>query len=274
MLCITINLDREADRRAALTANFARFAGAGWRLERCQAIEAAEAVALRPDSPLRPAETACFLSHLKALEMALAVAGPVMICEDDITFGPRSATLITMALTAIGSGDWHILFPEIGVGDPPVMLKLFELYRQKMAAATTVLLDLKFIGEYFFSSAAYIVAGGFKQRLLELLRQAPMDLQYDLVLRRLILGQALRCQVIFPFVTSISPAADSSQIQPGRYGALNLVLNEVRRLLWIDRPPDAARADLAALAAAMGDADTAHFTRALEIVLSLGFTVH
>jgi GR25 family glycosyltransferase involved in LPS biosynthesis len=274
MLCVTINLDRETDRRAALAANFARFADPGWRLERCPAVEAAEAAALRPDSKLRPAETACFLSHIKALEMALAVAGPVMICEDDIILGPRSATLITMALATIASKDWHILFPEIDIGDPPVMLKLFELYRQKMKAATTVLLDPKFIGDYFFSAAAYIVAGPFKQRLLGLLRQAPMDLQYDIVLRRLILGQALRCRVIFPFVTSISPAADSSQIQPGQYEVINLVLNEVRRLLWIDRPPDAPRADLAALAAAMGDADTAHFTRALEIILSLGFTVH
>jgi len=273
MLCITINLDRETERRAALAANFARFAAPGWRLERCQAVEAAEAVALRPDSKLRPAETACFLSHMKALEMALAVDGPVMICEDDIILGPRSATLIPMALATIGSKDWHILFPEIGVGDPPVMLKLFELYRQKMAVSTTVLLDLKFIGEFFFSAAAYIVAGGFKERLLEFLRHTPMDLQYDLVLRRLILGQALRCRVIFPFATSISAAADTSQIQPGQYGVINLVLNEVRRLLWIDRPPDAGRADLPALAASMGDADTVHFTRALEIILSLGFTV-
>jgi hypothetical protein len=35
--------------------------------------------------------------------------------------------------------------------------------------------------------------------------------------------------------------------------------------------PIAARADLPALAASMGDADTAHFTRAHEIILSLGF---
>ena len=131
MLCLYINLDRQTERRAFVETSFAQFAASAWQLQRIPAIDAETAVTLRSNSRLRPVETACFLSHVKAIETALQDNGPVMICEDDVRFGPQTSRVVPKIISELYPENWDLLFTDIGFGDPKVMIDLFRL-RQGM----------------------------------------------------------------------------------------------------------------------------------------------
>ena len=72
----------------------------------------------------------------------------------------------------------------------------------------------------------------------------------DLYLRDLISGRGqFKAAVVFPFVTTLAPSADSSQIQGGDTAVFDATLNAYRRLMYVARDLDQCRADAERLAA-------------------------
>jgi len=270
VLFLYINLDRQTDRRAFVEANFAQFSAPDWQLRRVPAIEADSVIPLRGDSKRTPSEIACFLSHIKALEIASEHTGPVMICEDDVLLGPQSSRIIPKLIDQLDPAAWDLLFPDVVFGNLHVMIDLFQLRRSLMQKQEVRCLSL---ANYpaFFGSTAYIVNHRSKPMILENLNLVPPKLPYDIALREQIRGGKLQGYLMFPFVTSISKFADVSTVQPGEGSMTEMIWNEFRRLMWIDRTPDTLNAQLPFVTRSIADLETYHFSKILEVSLSPSF---
>ena len=94
-------------------------------------------------------------------------------------------------------------------------------------------------------------AGRSKGRVHAALAAAiePSTSPCDLYLRDLIRSGQFKAAVAFPFVTTLAPSADSSQIQGGDTAVFDATLNAFRRLMFAARDLDQCRADAERLAA-------------------------
>lgn len=264
MLCLYINLDREPARRTFVERNFAEFAPAHWSLRRIPAVDGRADPDAARDLKISAAELACIRSHVAALEAACAEPGHVMICEDDVLFGPRSFVLIDAMVGGAVEKPWDILFAEAGFGDPRLMIDLFLRYRQLSGAQQAQLIALP--THTYYGATAYIVHEKAKARLLDLVRALPLSAAYDDLLKRLIVGKDIAANLIFPFATSISQHAEASGIQSGGHLALDHVRNAFRRMMWAGGPP--LPFNLAAAAAAVEDERTGQFADVLRLMLA------
>lgn len=237
-----INLADQAARRADLEAGFAAHAAPGWNITRVEAVTAAAAA--DAPGPIRDAEKACFLSHIRVLLAARATPGHIFIAEDDIRFGKQSLALVDRAAAALPDPDWDILFADLVIPHPRQMIQLLR-QRRTLAPGQFQLVPL---GEFAFGgSMAYVVHAASREKLLGLLAQdAPMDLPYDLHLRRLIGAGALRARMIFPFPVTQSALGAQSQIQAENRA--DTVWTAFRRLAWAER-------DIGEAVAPLGEAD-------------------
>lgn len=105
--CYIINLDRARDRWDATSQKFQEL---GFDVERIPAIDGRELSPPYPDyspwryflrrgRPVSPQIVACFLSHIKALEIFLATDDEyAMICEDDVSPLPDAMEAINEAM--------------------------------------------------------------------------------------------------------------------------------------------------------------------------------
>ena len=251
--CVFINLPAATDRRESVEASFAAAQAsgqaAGWSLHRFEALAPADIA----DSPgaISPAEKACFASHRDALGEHLEGDDPVLIAEDDAVFAPQAFGVLDGMLAQ--AGDWDILYTDAALCDFNLMVHLASR-RDAMAARGEYLpVDLK--GRSFFGATAYAVRGASKRRLHAALAAAgALDQPYDLFLRDLIHAGAFKAAVVFPFVTSLSPEADGSQIQAGETAVFDQTLNAYRRLMYAARDIDQCRADAERLAAQTNEA--------------------
>lgn len=246
MKCFLINLEAETGRRAAVEAAFAAAPHAGWELVPVRAVTRDEAG--KVPGALLGGEKGCLLSHRQVIAAALEDEAPIWIVEDDVAFGPHSFAAADAALAQ--ARDWDLLFTEVAVPDPPDMLKLAASWPAR--ADDFRLIDLRALT--FAGSTSYLLSGAGKRRLAEqLARLERLDRPYDLLLRDLCHAGALAGRVIFPFVTSISEAADASQIRSGELPLPDAIWNTFRRLMYVDRDLDACRARADALFAGLQD---------------------
>lgn len=236
MKAVYINLDAAADRRAEVEAGFARVPHAGWELVRFPAVSAAEMA----DAPGRlPApHKGCFESHRRVVGGSLDDAEPLLILEDDVLFSKATFSVLSGLVAA--DDAWDLLFCDVGLSDPQVMCSLARISERLRAEGRIALYDLQDV--HFCGTTAYVVRGSSKAKLAHLLKAAPLDQPYDLHLRELVKAGELRAKFCFPFVTSISPAADDSQIggAEGRDLAFQGI-DGFRRLMFCERDLAASR---------------------------------
>ena len=266
MDCVYINLDRAADRRAALERNFAETRIEGWSLSRFPAVDATDAAAV--PGRAGPAEKACFLSHRTLIGAHRDGPHPILVLEDDAVLGAHSCAAIDRLLAEQARDlDWDILFTDICVPSPQTMIELVRLRRRLSASNQTALLNLANVP--FAGSTAYIVNGKAKARLRDLLdAPASLDLPYDLHLARLVGERSIAAFAVFPFLTSLSGLSGTSSIQHGRSQDSDLVWNTFRKMMWLDRDLAAQKPALAELDAALGDEESRMFGQLLSAMTS------
>lgn len=231
--CVYINLDGATERRELVEASWP--APRGWTLERFPAI--------RHEGPAetRPGAIGCFLSHREVIRQSLGDDAPVLVVEDDVEFGPSTFAALDMLLSQ--PHGWEILLLDINPLDMS-LLTMLAREREALAGKGLSVFDLR--GRVWAGTTAYVVRGGAKQRLFDLL-SGEVDRPIDLFLRKLCDDGKLSAAVCLPFLTTASPAARDSQIASTSWQA---PLWLFRRLMWLDRDLDQCERDAEAMAAA------------------------
>jgi GR25 family glycosyltransferase involved in LPS biosynthesis len=232
MKCIYINLESATSRRAQLEANWAEYAGSDWQLERFPAVDARYIEDNQIPGSLRPGEKACFFSHSAVIEMQRGASAPLFLMEDDMVLGKSTAATVNNFLQVCDSYDWDIAYTDLCIPQPRTMLDLVKLRHELTDSNEVRLLDVK---DFAFAGAtAYLVNHRSLDKLAGLLaEEEQLDIPYDLVLRKLIYEGKLKGLVFFPFITSLSDEAETSQIQQDV--SADLIWNAFRKLVWVDR---------------------------------------
>jgi GR25 family glycosyltransferase involved in LPS biosynthesis len=247
--CVFINLPAAAGRRASVEASFPAAQASGWTLRRFEALGPADVAAT--GGALTPTEKACFASHRAALAQHLDGDDPVLIVEDDAVFSPQTFAVLDGMLAQ--AGDWDLLYTDAALCDFNLMVHLASRRDGLAERGEYVAVDLA--GRSLFGATAYAVKGAAKARLHAALAAAEqLDQPYDLFLRDLIHSGVFRAAVAFPFLTTLAPAADASQIQASDTAVFDATLNAYRRLMYVDRDLGQCRLDAERLAAHTGEA--------------------
>jgi Glycosyltransferase family 25 (LPS biosynthesis protein) len=242
--CCYINLAAAKHRRDSVEASFAAAKTGDWSLRRFEALGPAEVATLA--GGLTSAEKACFASHRAALSEHLEGDDPVMIIEDDAVFSPQAFGALDNLLTH--GGDLDLIFTDAALCDFNLMVHLAARRDAMVARGEFVPVDL--FGRSFFGATAYAVRGASKGRIHAALAAAvELDRPFDLYLRDLIRTGQFKAAVAFPFLTTVSPDADGSQIQAENTAVFDTTLNAFRRLMYVARDLDQCRADAGRLAA-------------------------
>lgn len=226
-----------------MEAEFARIAPEDVRLERFQAVDAATAAAL--PGQIRAPEKACFLSHRNAIAAHHDGETPLLVLEDDVLLSAEA-----FGAPALPPGDdWDLLFTDSILADPGTWIRLAKSRPELTRTGRIRVIDLAGVG--FAGAAGYVVNGRSKDRVLAALDGlGPLDIPYDIALRRLVHAGRLRACVTFPFLTSVAPfSAETSQIQPGG-NAADAISDAFRRLMFVGRDIAQSRAEAEAIAAA------------------------
>jgi len=271
MKLVYINLEAQAERKAALEDSFARCCQVpDWKLQRFSAVDSAYVAANRIPGTISSGAKGCFLSHQHILRANLGDEEDIFMLEDDALFSPKTFLYLPQILESLRERDWDILFTDTLILEIPAMISLINMRRQLMPANEVTMFDLA--GLVFAGSTAYVVNGRSKRKLSGLLdvvteHNAP----YDLFLRKVIHDGGLKAYACFPFLTSVSEHANASQIQT-EDGQVSLVLwNTFRRMIWIDRSLDENRELLQAIEARTVDDETQMFGSILMAMASPGY---
>lgn len=257
MHLLFINLDHSLDRRTLVETNFAAVPHEGWTLERVPAVDAS--LARTTPGALRDAEKACFMSHRRAVERSVDLDDHVLIAEDDILLGRNSLPLLGRIVGELPGDQWDVLYPEIGVLDPSLMLQLMLLRRRLSPENGYILLELT--RAPFFSATSYVVNRAAVERVSRLLQVDRLDVPYDLFLRQSIRDGRLKAKAVFPFATTVSTAADESTIQSGETSGRDARSHAFRRLVWAERSLDEFTGGVDAPPHESHDADVAALRR-------------
>lgn len=240
---VFINLDRSADRRAAMQAQL-QAAGIDW-VQRLPAVNGA-ALQVPADCRITPAEYGCWLSHLQAIEAAPAdQAG--FVFEDDVELSPDLPALLQPGqLDALGTHDLVLLDcqPECSSATIAQLWRCLEGHLadpRSMLAGTAPRrvrgVDLVDAAPLFrWGLQAYVVTPRGRPRLAALLREAlahgpvqPVDLLVGEALRQ----RRLHAVVTVPFLAT--PRLDShagSTIGAAAAGDTQALASALRRLLF------------------------------------------
>lgn len=255
MDCFYINLDRATERRANLERNFSEMKRPGWVLSRFAAVDSAYVAAHDIRGLISDSAKACYMSHTQLIESRRGSTRPSLILEDDAYLGAHSCAAIDDIMRRNTQSEWDLVFTDVCIPAIQSMFDLIELRRQLAAKRTFVLQDLRNL--WFGGTTAYVVNHRSIEQLCELLKEEqtldePLDLRY----RRYCREGRLRAFVTFPFLTSLSPFSDASQIQHDETKVTELTWNLFRRLSWIDRDFDSCREALEQLSSRICDDET------------------
>ncbi len=247
MECHFINLDEAIDRRLSIESNFDAHRTKDWQLTRFPAINTHYIHHHKVAGTLRDSEKACFMSHRRLIGDQIGTDEPPLILEDDARFGVNTFTQIDHFLnTKSDDVGWDILFTDVAVVDPKTMIDLFLLRRNLASPCFTQLLDLSTL--QFAGATAYLLNPPSIEKIYTYLGTAtPLDIPYDLFLRQLIWEGKIKGYVMFPFVTTVSDWAESSQIQTLDTAYTDLTWNTFRKLMWIDRDIEQTRPAIQAI---------------------------
>lgn len=191
-----INLDRSADRRQRLELTLARL-GLGNLYRRLSATDGTICGAL---PPLSAGEHGCFLSHLRALELAAKNGGVTHIIEDDAILSLRVDAVISAADGAGLFDKFDIVFLDFRI---PYDVDLWQYYRQVIKPGELSILDIS--KSEFAATASYAVSSRGAQKLRGLCAAALRDSPHpiDLLFRDEANRGNLRAGALFPFPTTL-----------------------------------------------------------------------
>lgn len=230
-----INLESAKVRSQSLEKNYQEQVTSSWPLHRINATNTQDIEALGVSGNLTLTEKACFFSHVKALEESLSNHDHAFILEDDAHFGVYSNHAIEQAIRSLEDQPWDILYADLGLTNPANMVEFFMLRKELFAQGNRAWKLLKLENIAFVGATAYIVNRNSKKKLHQFLKsQASLNIPFDLVLRNLVWSKNLLAFMIFPFATTLSALADSSQIQIQQTEVIELVWNAFRRLVWLE----------------------------------------
>ena len=267
MECVYINLDEQTARRNSLESNFHQTCPQGWSIRRVAAVSVRDIEDRDVQGTLRNTEKACFLSHVKALELGGTCAGHVLIAEDDILFGQESAPLIERAVATVPDTAWDVIFTDACITGVHAMIELFQLRRTLTPENGFRLINLK--GISFAAATSYVVNNDSKRKVRDLLLEHyPLNTPLDLFIRQKVNENALQACMLFPFATSLSGHADDSQIQVGNGCVTDLVWNSFRRAMWVQRDLEAVETTLNAIQPRVYEKSAAVFSRIIAAILS------
>jgi GR25 family glycosyltransferase involved in LPS biosynthesis len=272
MDCFYINLASATERRARLEHNFAQVPHGQWAMHRFNAVDVAQVQSLAVSGRLKDTEKACFLSHQSIMAQQAAGGSAVLVVEDDVLLGQQTfAALDDFVETSQRNGlEWDVVFADICVPMAENMVQLLRLRGQLEASQRTQLIDLKHM--LFGGATAYLVNGKSINKLLQCLQSEPkLDVAYDIYLRKLIHQGVLKGYCLFPFVTSLSRDAETSQIQSQGTQLTDLIWNTFRRLVWRERQLSSVDADIQGIRQATHDDEAEKISVILAALLSKSF---
>jgi GR25 family glycosyltransferase involved in LPS biosynthesis len=197
-----INLDRSNERRAHMDTMLAKL-GVTNVYARVPAIEGA---ALAPsESPLKPGELGCFLSHLKALKAVPGGDTAAHVMEDDVILSPRVLQAAGIFERAFETFD--IVFTETFVGFDLMDLRFYlDAFKRATAQAQPTFRMLDISRKPFAGATSYYVAPRAVAKLVaaeEAALAAGPKLPIDIALRLLANAGQIRAGVVFPFMSTI-----------------------------------------------------------------------
>jgi GR25 family glycosyltransferase involved in LPS biosynthesis len=274
MQCFYINLEHAHVRRKHIEESFQLHCAAGWTLTRFPALDAQYVRQRGIEGRIRDNEKACFASHRELIRATMQDERPILVLEDDAMFCSRTFPALERYLGAESDDPWDLTFTDVLLPDLPSIVLLAQL-RQEWERRSRGGTDSEFffidLARVNFSAAtAYVVHGRSKAKLVGWLESSGgMDLPYDLFLRKLIHEHHLKARSIFPFVTTLAPVADASQMQLAHDEAPNLIWNTFRRLMWVARDVAAEEAALARISQELCEADS----RALGTIVAATLSV-
>src|SRR2546428_6221539 len=143
MYCLYINLDHQVARRASLEDNFRTTCPSDWRLWRVRAVEASLVGERWTAGSLRKEEKACFLSHLKAIELSSSINEDVLIAEDDALFARETAPMIEHTAGSLPRDAWDMLFTDVSMPCMRTMSVLVRLRRSLMQQRRFQIVNLR-----------------------------------------------------------------------------------------------------------------------------------
>jgi GR25 family glycosyltransferase involved in LPS biosynthesis len=265
-----INLEGALERRTSIEHNLAERAS-GVHYQRVSAVSAGDVIKNKTSGSIRPAEKACFLSHLKAIEQSLDYAGPTLILEDDAILGSQTIEILNRLLPTVSGVD--VLFTDLAVTSIISMLHLFKSRRDAQGNDTVGIGNCREI--HFAASTAYVLPTGESKRkvLTALTSFKSLDLPYDLALRAKLWDEQLTASFVFPFITSLSPNSATSQIQTEADKLNNVVYDSFRKLMFKESAkvhPDLQK-EIECVPAEVYDREATIFASIMKLVLSEKF---
>jgi GR25 family glycosyltransferase involved in LPS biosynthesis len=228
-----INVDQAVERKNFLEQNYRQFMPPEWSCSRVSAVTPEQLSPLNQSQAyISLNERACFASHVRALDQSLANEQPVLILEDDALFGPQSFQIIRDCLQGLQNTEWDILYTDVCIPHPSAMLEFFQLRKVLIGESRWQLFDLSQIN--YAGATAYVINGRSKQKIHALCKGLPqLSLPYDLQLRQWVQTKILKAFTVFPFATTLSTYAESSQIQSSEGQIIDQAWNNFRRLIWV-----------------------------------------
>jgi hypothetical protein len=233
-----INLDRSADRRAAMDAQLARLN----LTERYRRFAAVDGDKLGVSSPkLTAGELGCFTSHYRLLQQNLGSATHLHIIEDDVVLAGCTALVVQQIVGSAMIDDHDLLFTDMAL---PVD---FHFYREARiryerqfrrgadGAATSI--QLSFF-PYLSCTASYLVnrrSIGLVCDILGHELKRGVEDPIDIVLRGKVAEGKLRAKCLFPFITSVAPGRFANTVVRGERDQLSdLAVDLVRHAFFVD----------------------------------------
>lgn len=256
-----INLDRCAERRAALEAELAHHN----LTERYKRLRGIEGNPHALESTLsNPNEIGCFLSHIEALKEGAKNPQHLHIVEDDTIFAKCTTQTIEWAIASNAIDGYDLLYTDIAM---PLSNESYRMFKNLFDQAVTrnaagaiqnvkfQILDLKTVP--FLTTSSYIVNKNSFQKLLQLYETELAEgirVPIDLFFRNYAQIGGLKVGCLFPFVTSAKveeTLTSTVRIKPdatrkftaaniGRYSFfIDCDWNECQRLMdtYIQQPP-------------------------------------
>jgi GR25 family glycosyltransferase involved in LPS biosynthesis len=238
-----INLDRSLARREALLSRL-KAANADTRYQRFAGTDGRE-VAHRYSTTLGPGKLGCWLSHANVLSAQRSSSVHLHVIEDDIVFCNDAFNLFDAILKYADTQlkDWDLIFTDILFS---LDIELFRVFSQGvMKHAETggySFVDLKRV--FFCSTSSYFVNQRSISKMAALLADKwTAGVPFDIYVRDLVNAGSLRAYLTVPFMTSLAPENDASEI--GYEGSVSRdVLYMYRRAFFANADRQAILAEL------------------------------
>lgn len=186
-----INLDRAQRRRARLEAELARF-GLSDDYRRIRAFA--------ESSPFR----GCWKSHIKAMEEAATLGGPVHVIEDDVIFSARAVEFLRSGEAEKLLETYDVVFLSMWVDPEPAARFTYQSALRAAPEGGHTLLDMR--RARLGAMDSYIVAPRSLARIASLMRsrlaQTPL-IANDTFLGNLVKAGRINAVTLVPFLTCI-----------------------------------------------------------------------